>query len=77
MKRLLKPEWFVRLWLVLCATGMIAAVWSSARAQESAPATNAPPSAAVAMGQMGKEFVQSHRSALSFGLDRVAGLQGS
>lgn len=77
MKRLLRPEWFVRLWILLCAMGIVMAVWNSALAQDNAPATNAPPAAAAVVNQLGRDLVQSYRSTLTFGLDRVEVLQGT
>lgn len=67
-----------RAWLWVCVAGMGAALWWSAGAQAPAPATPAGASTnAVLAGEaVARDFVQAHRTELSFGLNRVEALQG-
>lgn len=69
-----------RAWLLLCVAGVGGALWWSARAQGPSPAPGAPSGSstnAVLAGEAAaRDFVQAHRTELSFGLNRVEALQG-
>lgn len=69
-------RWALRGWWALCGFGLLGAWWLSARAQD-ARATPASSTNAVVAGEAAaREFVRSHRTELSFGLNRVEALQG-
>ncbi len=73
--------WFVRLWVLACAAGMVWAVWSSALAQTAAatnaPAgTNAPPKrAADKIADTVDRGFEKYQNELSFGLSNIEILQ--
>ncbi|MBX3734461.1 MAG: mechanosensitive ion channel family protein [Verrucomicrobiae bacterium] len=79
MKHLLRPDYWLRLWILLLATTLVWAV--TAQAPGDASGTNAPGSEpslltrSLHLADPPKAFVQENRSLLTFGLDRVEFLQ--
>ncbi len=84
MRKRLSPEWFLRVFLLVCLAGVVWSVWSRVEAQEAAaPAPAAAPvpglpmvaAEELARNLLGRDFVDAYRGQLSFGLDRVPFLQ--
>jgi MscS family membrane protein len=84
MRLRLRPQHLLALWTVGFAALLVWCVWTSAVAAEGTVAgpaiTNAMPAATgraqeMAQRLIGREFIENHRSELSFGLDQVEVLQ--
>lgn len=70
-----RSAWALRGWLAACVVGVLGALWLSAHAQDTNAAPAAPAHAVVAGEAAARDFVRSHRTELSFGLNRVGALQ--
>lgn len=79
MIRRIRPGQFLALWTTICASLLLWCVWSTAVAQDTnaaaATSTNKPTAVEIVDQMLGHEFIESHKSELSFGLDRIALLQ--
>ncbi|MBL9173543.1 MAG: mechanosensitive ion channel family protein [Verrucomicrobiales bacterium] len=78
MKRLLRSEWFLRLWTLVLGALLAGAILAQAPTTN-APATNSPASPALAnpvtLNESQRAFIAENRSLLTFGLDHVELLQ--
>lgn len=70
-----RSGWFLHGWLAACVSGLLCALWFSAHAQDTNAAPSASTNAVVAGEAAARDFVRSHRTELSFGLNRVEALQ--
>jgi MscS family membrane protein len=76
MKRRFKPSQFLSVWVAFFAAILVWCVWSTAVAQETNAvpdtSTNAPSQVAVLVDRVvGRDFIESHKGELSFGLNRI------
>lgn len=76
MKRRFKPSQFLAFWVAFFAAILVWCVWSTAVAQETNAVpdtpTNAPSQVAVLVDRVvGRDFIESHKGELSFGLNRI------
>ena len=77
MKWARASSWACRGWAAACVMFALGALWFSAHAQGTNDAPASPAQAVVAGEAAAREFVRSHRTELSFGLNRVEALQGN
>jgi len=70
-------SWACRGWTAACVMVALGALWFSAQAQVTNDAPTSPAQVVVAGEAAAREFVRSHRTELSFGLNRVEALQGN
>lgn len=80
MIRRLKPAQFLALSVTFFSAILVWSLWSTAFAQETNTApdvsTNSPPQTVDIVGRViGREFIEAHKSELSFGLDRIGVLK--
>lgn len=79
MKRLLRPDWFLRLWTLLLG-GLLAGALFAQAPSTSTTATNAPastpaPARGGTLNESQRAFIAENRSLLTFGLDGLPAMQ--